>query len=216
MGIRTLYPRELVVLAETGRDALGPRFAGFADLPAYRRDQGLVSGILAGDEIVAAALFRVNRDGGAPIGQIHRLVSFVGDDELDRRLKWRLVSGLEVTFWGLGASRLEVFTEVDDTLVRVLRGAGYVAEPTDRSPTVGHTPPRIRLVKACPRHGDRHRCSFTSFPHDPGDARVVPKPRRKRIVEKDAQAPGTSLGAYPARPQPRDIERALDSAHDVH
>ncbi len=216
MELRMLYPRELVVLAETGRDALGPRFAGFADLPAYRRDQGLVSGILAGDEIVAAALFRVNRNGGAPIGQIHRLVSFVGDDELDRRLKWRLVSGLEVTFWGLGASRLEVFTEADDNLVRVLRGAGYVAEPTDRSPTVGHTPPRIRLVKACPRHGDRHRCSFTSFPRDPGDARVVPTPRRKRIVEKDAQAPGTSPGTYPVRPQWRDSERALDSAHDVH
>jgi hypothetical protein len=216
MEIRTLYPRELVVLAETGRDVLGPRFAGFADLLAYRRDQGLVSGILAGDEIVAAALSRVNRDGGAPVGQIHRLVSFVGDDELDRRLKWRLVSGLEVTLWGLGASRLEVFTEADDTLVRVLRGAGYVAEPTDRSPTVGYTPPRIRLVKACPSHGDRHRCSFTSFPHDPGDIRIMPKPRRKRIVEKDTQAPGTSPGAYPARPQPRDIERAPDSAHDVH
>jgi hypothetical protein len=41
-------------------------------------------------------------------------------------------------------------------------------------------------------------------------------PRRKRIVEKDAQAPGTSLGAYPVRPQRRDSERALDSAHDVH
>ncbi len=216
MEIRTLYPRELVVLAGTGREALGPRFAGFADLLAYRRDQGLVSGILAGDEIVAVALFRVNRDGGAPIGQIHRLVSFVGNDELDRRLKWRLVSGLEVTFWALGASRLEVFTEVDDTLVRVLRGAGYVAEPTDQSPTVGHTPPRIRLVKACPRHGDRHRCSFTSFPHDPGDARVMPKPRRKKIVEKDAQAPGISPSASPARPQRRDSERALDSAHDVH
>jgi hypothetical protein len=164
MEIRTLYPRELVVLAETGRDALGPRFAGFADLLAYRRDQGLVSGILAGDEIVAAALSRVNRDGGAPIGQIHRLVSFVGDDELDRRLKWRLVSGLEVTFWSLGVSRLEVFTEVDDNLVRVLRGAGYVAEPTDRSPTAGHTPPRIRLVKACPRHGDRQDAHSPPFP----------------------------------------------------
>src|SRR5712691_3313416 len=216
MGIRTLYPRELVVLAETGRDALGPRGAGFADLLANRRDQGLVSVIVAGDEIVEAALFRVNRDGGAPIGQIHRLVSFAGDDELDQRLKWRLVSGLEVTFWGLGASRLEVFTEADDTLVRVLRGAGYVAEPTGGSPTEGHTPPRLRLVKACPRHGDRHRCSFASFPHDPGDARVVPKPRRTRTVRKDEQAPGTSPSADPARPQRRDSERALDSAHDVH
>src|SRR5712692_5404660 len=124
MEIRTLYPRELVTLAETGQDALGPRFAGFADLLAYRRDQGLVSGILAGDEIVAAALFRVNRNGGAPIGQIHRLVSFVGDDELDRRLKWRLVSGLEVTFWGLGASRLAVFTQADGPLIRPPRGPG--------------------------------------------------------------------------------------------
>ncbi len=90
MEIRTLSPRELVILAEIGRDALGRRFAGFADLLAYRRDQGLVSGILASNEIVAAALFRVNRDDGAPVGQIHFLVSFIGDDELDRRLKWRL------------------------------------------------------------------------------------------------------------------------------
>ena len=96
MEIRTLSPRELVILGEIGRDALGRRFAGFTDLLAYRRDQGLVSGILAGNEIVAAALSRVNRDDGAPVGQIHLLVSLVGDDELDRRVKWRLVSGLEV------------------------------------------------------------------------------------------------------------------------
>ncbi len=213
MEIRTLYPRELAVLAKTGRDALGLHFAELADLLAFRRDQGLVIGILAGDEIVAAALSCLNRDGGAPIGQIHLLASFVGDDELDRRLKWRLVSGLEVTFWCLGASRLELFSEEDDNLFRILREAGYVAVPTDRSPTVGRTPPRIRLVKACPRQGDRHRSSFASFPHGPGDARVTSKPRGKR---KDEQAPGKSPGAYLARSQPRDIERALDSAHDVH
>ena len=216
MEIRTLYPRELLVLAEAGRDALGLRFAGFADLLAYRKDQGIVSGILAGDEIVAAALFRVDRDDGAPIGQIHLLVSFVGDDELDRRLKWRLVSGLEVTFWGLGASRLEVFTEVDDNLVRVLRGAGYVAEPTDRSPTAGHTPPRVRLVKARPRHGDRQRCAFVSFPHGPADARVASRLRGKTIVQKDEQTPGNPPGAYPVRPRRRHTEGALDGAYDVH
>jgi hypothetical protein len=187
MEIRTLSPRELVILAEIGRDALGRRFAGFADLLAYRRDQGLVSGILAGNEIVAAALSRVNRDDGAPVGQIHLLVSFVGDDELDQRLKWRLVSGLEVTFWGLGASRLEVFTEEDDDLGRMLHGAGYVAVPTDRSPMGGSTPPRVRLVKVRPRHGDRERCAFVSFPHGPADARVASRLRGKTIVRKDEQ-----------------------------
>jgi hypothetical protein len=216
MEIRTLYPRELLVLAEAGRDALGLRSAGFADLLAYRRNQGLVSGILAGDEIVAAALFRVNRDDGAPIGQIHFLVSFVGDDELDRRLKWRLVSGLEVTFWGLGASRLEVFTEEDGDLGRMLHSAGYVAVPTDRSPMGGSTLPRVRLVKVRPRRGDRQRCSFVSFPHAPADARVASRLRGKTIVQKDEQTRRNLSGAYPVRPRRRHTEGALDGAQDVH
>jgi hypothetical protein len=216
MEIRTLCPRELVVLAETGRYALGQCFAGFADLLAYRRNQGLVSGILAGDEIVAAVLFRVNRDDGAPVGQIHRLVSFIGDDELDRRLKWRLVSGLEVTFWSLGASRLEVFSEEGDDLGRVLCGAGYVAVPPDRSPAGGSTPPRVRLVKVRPRHGDRQRCSFVSFPHGPADARVASRLRGKIIVQKDEQTRRNLSGAYPVRPRRRHTEGALDGAQDVH
>jgi hypothetical protein len=136
MEIRQLAPQELPGLAQAGEAALGRRFPTAEQLVAPTREPRLVSAVLAGDEIVAAALADVTRKDGVGVAQMFFLASFLGDEELDRRLKCALVVSLQATFRRLQVKRLEIWTDLDDDLARmILRRLG--CRPTPRALRAG-------------------------------------------------------------------------------
>ncbi len=112
---------------------------------APAREPTLVRAVVAGDEIVAAGLADLTCRDGVRVARIFLLASFLGEDELDRRLKCALVVSLQAAFRRFQAERLEVWTDQDDDLARmILRRLG-------RSPTPGTlrtgAMPRPRLVR---------------------------------------------------------------------
>jgi len=119
MEIRQLSPHELPGLAQAGEAALGRRFPTAEQLVAPTPEPRLVSAVVAGDEIVAAALADLTRKNGERVAQV-LLASFLGDEELDRRLKCALVVSLQATFRRLQARRLEIWTDQDDDLARMI------------------------------------------------------------------------------------------------
>ena len=118
MEIRQLAPQELPGLAQAGEAALGRRFPTAEQLVARTREPRLVRAVVAGDEIVAAALADLTRQDGVGVAQMFLLASFLGDEELDRRLKCALVVSLQATFRRLQVKRLEIWTDQDDDLTR--------------------------------------------------------------------------------------------------
>ncbi len=141
---------------------MGARFPTALQLVAFTRKPSLVSAVVAGDEIVAAALADLTREEGVRVGRIWLLASFLGDEELDRRLKWALLLGLQATFRRLRAKRLELWTDRDDGRVRmILRRVGDRSMPVEFRTGPAETRPRLRLVRSCHREGS----SVGAFPH---------------------------------------------------
>ena len=154
MEIRQLSPRELLGLAQVVEAAMGPRFPTAERLAASAREPKLVSAVVAGDEIVAAALADLTREDGVRVARIRFLASFLGDEELDRRLKCALVLSLQATFRRLQAKRLEIWTDQDDDLARMIRwrlgcrpALGELRTGPDEAP------PRLRLVRSSSGEG---------------------------------------------------------------
>lgn len=120
MDIRLLSPRELPGLAQTWETAMGARFPTAEQLVARGRGPRLASAAVAGDEIVAAALADLTCKDGVRLARIWLLASFLGDKELDRRLKCALVLNLHAPLRRLQANHLEIRTDHDDHLVRMI------------------------------------------------------------------------------------------------
>ncbi len=111
---------------------MGARFPTAEQLVTCRREPRLVSAVVGGDEIVAAALADLTRKDGVRVARIWLLASFLGDEELDRRLKCVQVLGLQASCRRLPAKRLEISTDQDDDLVRmILRRLGYRPMPVE-------------------------------------------------------------------------------------
>jgi hypothetical protein len=108
-----------------------------------------VRAVVAGDEIVAAALADLTRQDGVGVAQMFLLASFLGDEELDRRLKCALVVSLQATFRRLQVKRLEIWTDEDDDLTRmILRRLGCRPTPGELRTGPDETMPRLRLVRS--------------------------------------------------------------------
>jgi hypothetical protein len=114
----------------------------------------LVSAVVAGDEIVAAALADLTRKDGVGVAQMFLLASFLGDEELDRRLKCALVVSLQTTFRRLQMRRLEIWTDQDDDLARmILRRLGCRPTPGELRTGPDETMPRLRLMRSSSDEG---------------------------------------------------------------
>ena len=160
MQIRQLSPRELPGLAQVGEAAMGSRFPTAERLAASTREPGLVSAAFAGDEIVAAALADLTREDGVRVARIWLLASFLGDEELDRRLKCALVLTLQATCRRLQAKRLEIWTGQDDELVRmILQRLGHRPMPVELRAGSDQTMPRSRRA----RSSSGERSSISAF-----------------------------------------------------
>jgi hypothetical protein len=156
MEIRQLAQQELPGLAQAGKAALGQRFPTAEQLVAPTREPRLVSAVVAGDEIVAAALADLTRKNGVLVAQMFLLASFLGDEELDRRLKCALVVNLEATFRRLHVKRLEVWTDLDDDLARmILRRLG--CRPTPGELRAGPDKTMLRLARSSSDEGSSAR-----------------------------------------------------------
>jgi hypothetical protein len=158
MEIRQLAPQELPGLAQVGEAALGRRFPTAEQLAAPTREPRLVSAVVAGDEIVAAILADLTREDGVRVARIRLLASFLGDEELDRRLKCALVLSLQATFPRLEARRLEIWTDQDDDLARmILRRLGCRPALGELRTAPDGTVPRLRLVPSSSGEGSSWR-----------------------------------------------------------
>jgi hypothetical protein len=154
MEIRQLAPQELPGLARAGEAALGRCFPTAEQLVAPTREPRLVSAVVAGDEIVAAALADLTRKDGVGVAQMFLLASFLGDEELDRRLKCALVVSLQTTFRRLQMRRLEIWTDQDDDLARmILRRLGCRPTPGELRTGPDETMPRLRLMRSSSDEG---------------------------------------------------------------
>jgi hypothetical protein len=117
-----------------------------------------VRAVVAGDEIVAAALADLTRKDGVLVAQMFLLASFLGDEELDRRLKCALVVSLQATFRRLQVKRLEIWTDLDDDLARmILRRLGCRPTPGEVRTGPDETMPRLRLVRSSSGEGSSVR-----------------------------------------------------------
>lgn len=90
-----------------------------------------MSVVVAGEEIVAAALAELTRELGARVGRVRLVASFLGEEEIDRRLKWALLLSLEDRFRRLRASRVNVWATRDDDTVNILPRLGYDLLPAE-------------------------------------------------------------------------------------
>jgi len=154
MEIRQLAPQELPELAQVGEAALGQRFPTAEQLVAPTREPRLVSAVVAGDEIVAAALADLTREDGVRVARISLLASFLGAEELDRRLKCALVVSLQATFRRLQVKRLEIWTDQDDDLARmILRRLGCRPTSGELRTGLDETMPRLRLMRSSSDEG---------------------------------------------------------------
>ena len=116
-----------------------------------------MSAVVAGDEIVAAALADLTRKDGVRVAQLFLLASFLGDEELDRRLKCALVVSLQATFRRLQVKRLEIWTDLDDDLTRmILRRLGCRPTPGELRAGPDKTM-RLRLVRSSSNEGSSVR-----------------------------------------------------------
>ncbi len=139
---------------------MGARFPTAEQLVTCRREPRLVSAVVGGDEIVAAALADLTRKDGVRVARIWLLASFLGDEELDRRLKCVQVLGLQASCRRLPAKRLEISTDQDDDLVRmILRRLGYRPMPVELRTDPDERMPRLRLV----RSSSGERSSVSAF-----------------------------------------------------
>lgn len=158
MEIRQLSPQELAGLAQAGEAALGRRFPTAEQLVAPTLEPRLVSAVVAGDEIVAAALADLTRKGGMRVAQIFLLASFLDDEELDRRLKCALVVSLRTTFRRLQARRLEIWTDQDEDLARmILRRLGCRPKPANFRTARDEPITPLRLVRGSSGEGSSLR-----------------------------------------------------------
>ena len=158
MEIRQLSLRELPGLAQVGEAALGGRFPTAEQLAAPTSEPRLVSAVVAGDEIVAAALADLMHKDGVRVARIWLLASFLGDEEVDRRLKCALVLSLQASCRRLQAKRLEIWTDQDDNLVRmVLQRLGCRPMPVELRTGPDETMPRLRLVRSASGGGSSVR-----------------------------------------------------------
>lgn len=154
MEIRQLAPQEFPGLAQAGEAALGRRFPTADELVAPTREPRLVRAVVAGDEIVAAALADLTRQDGVGVAQMFLLASFLGDEELDRRLKCALVVSLQATFRRLQVKRLEIWTDQDDDLTRmILRRLGCRLTPGKLRTGPDEPMPRLRLMRSSSDEG---------------------------------------------------------------
>ena len=99
---------------------MGASFPTAAQLVAREGGPRLASAAVAGDEIIAAALADLICKNGVRVGRIWLLASFLDDEELDRRLKCALVLKLHAPLLRLQAQHLEIRTDQDDRLVRMI------------------------------------------------------------------------------------------------
>lgn len=158
MEIRQLAPQELPGLAQVGEAALGRRFPTAEQLVAPTREPRLVRAVVAGDKIVAAALAHLTREDGVRVARISLLASFLGDEELDRRLKCALVLSLQAAFRRLKAKRLEIWTDQDDDLARmIVRRLGCRPTPGELRTAPDEPMPRLRSVRSSSGEGSSVR-----------------------------------------------------------
>lgn len=158
MEIRQLAPQELPGLAQVGEAALGRRFPTVEHLMGSTREPRLVSAVVAGDEIVAAVLADLTSEDGVRVARIRLLASFLGDEELDRRLKCALVLSLQAEFRRFQAERLEIWTDQDDDLVRmILRRLGCRPTPGELRTAPDEPMPRLRSVRSSSGEGSSVR-----------------------------------------------------------
>jgi hypothetical protein len=191
MEIRPLLPRELRELARSGATTLGGRFPTLSQLIALMRGQGIVSVVVAGEEIIAAALGQLTREPGARVGRIRLVASFLGEAELDRRLKSALLRSLEARFRRIRTSRIDVWAGSDDDIVSILSRMGYALVPAE--PQVGWDgrPQRLCLTRSS---GPTRRWRSARFPRAAAGATVtvssVPYGRRRNGHEPVPPGPG--------------------------
>ena len=141
---------------------MGARFPSAARLLARPRGPRVASAVVAGDEIVAAALADLARTDGVRVARIWLLASFLGDEELDRRLKCALVLNLQATFQRFQAKRLDIWTDQDDDLARmILRRLGCRPVSEERRTGPNERMRRLRLVRSSSRDGSSVR-AFSS------------------------------------------------------
>lgn len=165
MEIRQLAPQELPGLARVWEAALGWRFPTAEQLVAPPCEPRLVSAVVAGDEIIAAVLADLTRADGVRVARIRLLASFLGDEELDRRLKCTLVLSLQPAIRRFQARRLEIWTEQDHDLARmILRRLG--CPPTHGELRTGpdETIPRLRLMRSSSGEGSSARALSRAKP----------------------------------------------------
>ena len=161
MKICQLAPQELPGLAQAWEAALGRRFPTAERLVAPTREPRLVRAVVAGDEIVAAALADLTRKDGVRVARISLLAAFLGDEELDRRLKCALVVSLQATFRRFQARRIEIWADQDDELARmILRRLGSRPTPGASRSGLDETTPRLRLVRSSSGEGSSV-CAFS-------------------------------------------------------
>jgi hypothetical protein len=158
MKICQLAPQDLPGLAQAWEAALGRRFPTAEQLVAPTREPRLVRAVVAGDEIVAAALADLTRKDGVRVARISLLASFLGDEELDRRLKCALVVSLQATFRRFQAKRLEIWTDQDDDLARmILRRLGCPPTPGELRTGPDEPVPHLRPVRSSSGEGSSVR-----------------------------------------------------------
>jgi hypothetical protein len=121
------------------------------------REPRLVSAVVAGDEIVAAVLADLACEDGVRVARIRLLASFLGDEELDRRLKCALVLSLRAAFRRFQAERLEIWTDQDDDLARMILRRLGCPTPGERRTVPDETMPRLHSVRSSSGEGSSVR-----------------------------------------------------------